>query len=176
MIHTLSCASTARPIVCPSTQPFGSGFGQKGSTSNFGACSPAACTTARLLTMTDAVPRTAAAPTTATPTFTFLFIDDLALLGAHTPRETASGVYIVFPPKVNCADNVPGSCGRSTAVELGVRQPRLYDFLCSCGDPPPSRGGQRHRPGARRSLQPRVAGASAAGRRQGRAVPFARRC
>src|SRR5262245_50867384 len=99
MIHTLSCASTARPIVCPSTQPFGSGFGQKGSTSNFGACSPAACTTARLLTMTDAVPSTAAAATTATPTYTFLFIDNLALLGTHTPRKMPVGYTSFFPQK-----------------------------------------------------------------------------
>ena len=37
MIQTWSCASTETPIVEPSTQWFGSGFGQNGSTSNRGA-------------------------------------------------------------------------------------------------------------------------------------------
>ena len=38
MIQTWSCSSTQTPIVEPSSQWFGSGFGQNGSTSNIGAC------------------------------------------------------------------------------------------------------------------------------------------
>src|ERR1051326_4803929 len=44
MIHTLSLASTATPMVAPITQWFGSGLGHMGSTSNRGAITPAALT------------------------------------------------------------------------------------------------------------------------------------
>src|SRR5512134_3078854 len=37
MIQTWSCSSTQTPIVEPRSQWFGSGFGQRGSTSNLGA-------------------------------------------------------------------------------------------------------------------------------------------
>ena len=37
---------TQTPIVMPSTQWFGSGFGQNGSTSKRGACTPSACASA----------------------------------------------------------------------------------------------------------------------------------
>src|SRR6185503_11874718 len=38
MIQMLSCASAHTPMVLPSSQWLGNGFGQNGSTSNFGAC------------------------------------------------------------------------------------------------------------------------------------------
>src|SRR5689334_14400739 len=85
MIHTLSCPSTARPMVCPSTQPFGSGFGQNGSTSNFGACSLAASTTVRLPSHADPAPSATASVITPVPIHTFRFITDLALLDDRPP-------------------------------------------------------------------------------------------
>src|SRR5580765_4940845 len=98
MIQMLSDASAARPIVCPSTQPFGSGFGQKGSTSNFGACAPAASTTARLPSTIDPVPRTAATATTATPTYKLRLIDASPPgFHAHLPLEDPVGYTSFFP-------------------------------------------------------------------------------
>src|ERR1700690_4042398 len=45
-------------MVMPSSQWFGSGLGHSGSTSNFGACSPEACTAASFSRTEETTPRT----------------------------------------------------------------------------------------------------------------------
>src|SRR5262245_5133517 len=85
-------------MVCPSTQPFGSGFGQNGSTSNFGAWSPAASTTVRCPSHADPAPSATASVITPVPIHTFRFIADLALLNDRPPWSGRfGGLYIVFP-------------------------------------------------------------------------------
>ena len=49
MIQTWSCSSTQTPMVQPSSQWFGSGFGHSGSTSNIGAVTLVPCASALLL-------------------------------------------------------------------------------------------------------------------------------
>src|SRR5579863_8557811 len=97
MVHTLSWASTATPIVEPVTQWFGSGLGQNGSTSNLGAIKPAAWTTGRLCTA-QIVPRTATSPKTPARTQIIRFIAHLtqtalrSISGAdHTTIAPSSG-------------------------------------------------------------------------------------
>src|SRR5215470_1783328 len=85
-------------MVCPSTQPFGSGLGQNGSTSNFGACSPAASIAVLLPSHADPAPSATASVITAVPIHKFRFMADLALLDARPPSSGRfGGLYIVFP-------------------------------------------------------------------------------
>ena len=46
MIQMWSCSSAQTPMVEPSSWPFGSGFGQNGSTSKRGAWTPSFCASA----------------------------------------------------------------------------------------------------------------------------------
>src|SRR5689334_12772986 len=93
-------------MVCPSTQPFGSGFGQNGSTSNFGACSPAASTTVRFPSHADPAPSATASVITPVPIHTFLFIADLALLDDRPPwSEEFSVDSTSFFRHVHCRKN-----------------------------------------------------------------------
>src|SRR5207253_1696807 len=78
IVHTLSCASTERPIVDPVTQWLGSGFGHKGSTSKIGARLPDPCAS------TAGIIRAATSPRT----------DNTATV---TPTCFAIWKFIVFP-------------------------------------------------------------------------------
>src|SRR5215471_14791286 len=93
-------------MVCPSTQPFGSGLGQNGSTSNFGACSAAASTTVRFPSHADPAPSATASVITPVPIHNFRFIADLALLYDCPPW---SGEFSVdstsFLRRVHCRKN-----------------------------------------------------------------------
>src|SRR6185436_11856152 len=72
MDQTLSCSSTEMPIVEPVTQWLGSGLGQNGSTSKYGAClAPCASTAGVLKTMTSPTTKTR---TTDKPTSLAVFI------------------------------------------------------------------------------------------------------
>src|SRR3954447_4677810 len=57
MIQTWSRSSTATPATWPSVQLFGSGFGQNGSTSNFGTSAAAAIATQALINTPATIPR-----------------------------------------------------------------------------------------------------------------------
>jgi hypothetical protein len=74
------------------------GSPENGSTSNFGACSPAASTAVRFPSHADPAPSATASVITAVPIHKFRFMADLALLDDDPPRSGRfGGLYIVFP-------------------------------------------------------------------------------
>src|SRR5215467_10048995 len=74
MIQMWSLPSTVTPIVEPITQWFGSGFGHIGSTSNRGACVPAASTIARFCKIHEPAARTNKTVTKVAPIMCVRFI------------------------------------------------------------------------------------------------------
>src|SRR5437016_13596897 len=75
-----SCASTETPMVFPMIQWFGKGFGHMGSTSNRGAWTPAASTTARFSSTADPIPSATTTARKDAPTYTFRFMLSVLLI------------------------------------------------------------------------------------------------
>src|SRR6266853_4059093 len=74
MIQIWSCASTETPMVFPMIQWFGKGFGHMGSTSNRGAWTPAASTTARFSSTANPMPSATITVRKDSPRYKFRFM------------------------------------------------------------------------------------------------------
>src|SRR5882762_9410826 len=100
-------------MTLPKIQWLGRGLGHIGSTSNLGACAPAACTTALWLSSADAAPKPAISTRNVAPTQTLRFRVNWLFIGAsihETEEET-------FPAnEVKAADK-----RRSTRMENNRR-------------------------------------------------------
>src|SRR6266853_6859604 len=111
MIQIWSCASTETPMVFPMIQWFGKGFGHMGSTSNRGAWTPAASTTARFSSTTDPIPSATTTARKDAPTYTFRFMLSVLLI------ESLDTIHDSYAQRQPPAHSLPHTLSSSLILE-----------------------------------------------------------